>query len=193
MIRVQNVSVFRRSSAVLDSENVVEIIKMGRHASVGEAEFKTAMRQVASSVSIVTARSGKLRNGLTATSVCSVTTEPPTMLVCVNRQSRADAIIAESGAFAINVLADEHHKIARLFSTSQSSQEERFAEGRWITMATGAPVLDGAVASFDCQLESCVRSGSHHVYFGLVVAVASFDQQALLYRDGAFRRLASIG
>lgn len=165
---------------------------MQDRVSVGEAEFKTAMRQVTSFVSVVTARSGKLRNGLTATSVCSVTTEPPTMLVCVNRKSRADSIIAESGAFAINVLADQQHKIARLFSTTQIEPEERFAEGRWIAMTTGAPVLAGAVASFDCQLESRVWSGSHHVYFGRVVAVASFDQQALLYRDGVFRRLAAI-
>lgn len=160
--------------------------------SVGEAEFKVAMRQVTSCVSVVTAGSGGLRNGLTATSVCSVTMEPPTMLVCVNRKSRADAIIADTGAFAINVLADEQHKIARLFSTSHVGAEERFAEGRWVSMATGAPILEGAVASFDCRLESRVRSGSHHVYFGRVLAVSSFDQPALLYRDGVFRRLAAI-
>lgn len=165
---------------------------MPERARIDEVEFKTAMRQVTSSVAVVTAASGPLRNGLTATSVCSVTTEPPTMLVCVNRKSRADAIIAESGAFAVNVLADDQHKIARLFSTTQSAADERFAEGRWITMTTGAPVLEGAVASFDCQLESRVVSGSHHVYFGRVVAVASFDQPALLYRDGVFRRLAAI-
>ena len=114
------------------------------------------------------------------------------MLVCVNRNSRADALIAQSRAFAINILADEQHKIARVFSTSRSDAEERFGEGRWITMATGAPILEGAVATFDCGLAMHVRSGSHHVYFGRVVAVSSFDQPALLYRDGVFRRLATI-
>lgn len=165
---------------------------MPDRARVDEAEFKSAMRQVTSSVAVVTASFGNLRNGLTATSVCSVTMEPPTMLVCINRKSRADALIAESRAFAINILADEQHKIARLFSTSRIDAEERFVEGRWMTMTTGAPVLEGAVATFDCELESHVRSGSHHVYFGRVVAVSSFDQPALLYRDGVFRRLAAI-
>jgi flavin reductase len=188
----QGVSVLARSSSLRDGNGVVETIAMQDRVSVDEAEFKIAMRQVTSCVCVVTARAGKFRNGLTATSVCSVTMEPPTMLVCVNRKSRADAMIAESGAFAINVLADQQHKIARLFSTSQAEPEDRFAEGRWIAMATGAPVLADAVASFDCKLESRVWSGSHHVYFGRVVAVASFDQQALLYRDGVFRRLAAI-
>ena len=83
---------------------------MSDHARVDETEFKAAMRQVTSSVAVVTASFGNLRNGLTATSVCSVTMEPPTMLVCVNRKARADALIAESRAFAINILADAQHK-----------------------------------------------------------------------------------
>ena len=169
-----------------------EAMAMLGRAEVGDAEFKSAMRQVTAAVSVITARAGSLRNGLTATAVCSVSAEPPTMLVCVNRNARAESIIAESGAFAINVLGDAQHRIARLFSTSKLSPEERFAEGRWFAMATGAPVLDGAVASFDCQVESCVRSGTHHIYLGRVVAVASLDIEALLYRDGAFRRLAAI-
>jgi flavin reductase len=160
---------------------------------ISEAEFKTVMRQVVSSVAVITARSGKLRNGLTATAVCSVAADPPTMLVCINRSASAEAIIAEAGAFAINFLTEDQHRIARLFSTSKLSPEERFAEGKWVSMATGSPVLDGAVASFDCRVEDRVLSGTHHIYFGRVVAASSLDEEALLYRDGSFRRLAPIG
>jgi flavin reductase len=160
---------------------------------ISEAEFKTVMRQVVSSVAVITARSGKLRNGLTATAVCSVAADPPTMLVCINRSASAEAIIAETGAFAINFLTEDQHRIARLFSTSKLSPEERFAEGKWVSMATGSPVLDGAVASFDCRVEDRVLSGTHHIYFGRVVAASSLDEEALLYRDGSFRRLAPIG
>lgn len=160
---------------------------------ITEAEFKTAMRQVVSSVAVITARSGKLRNGLTATAVCSVAADPPTMLVCINRSASAETIIAETGAFAINFLTEDQHRIARLFSTSKLSPEERFAEGKWLSMATGSPVLEGAVASFDCRVDDRVVSGTHHIYFGRVVAASSLDQEALLYRDGSFRRLAAIG
>jgi flavin reductase len=164
-----------------------------RSEVVGEIEFKTAMRQVASSVAIVTARSAQLRNGLTATAVCSVAATPPTMLVCVNRNASAEPLIHESGAFAINFLADRQHGIARLFSTSKLAPEQRFADGNWIALATGSPVLEGTVASFDCRVESRVVSGTHHIYFGRVVGVSSIDRDVLMYRDGSFRRLESNG
>ncbi len=170
-----------------------EIMEMPASDSVSEADFKTAMRQVTSSVAVITARSGRARNGLTATAVCSVSVDPPTMLVCINRSATADGLIDESGAFAINFLADEQHRIARLFSTAKLSSEERFAEGRWTALATGSPVLDGAVATFDCRVVETVPSGTHHIYFGRVVGVTSLDEEALLYRDGSFRRLAAIG
>lgn len=160
----------------------------GKHA-IPEAEFKVAMRQVASSVAVVTARSEGVRNGLTATAVCSVSASPPTMLICVNRDASADRLIGESGAFAINFLTEDQHTVARLFSTSKLAPEDRFAEGSWVSMATGAPMLEGALASFDCRVESRVVSGTHHVYFGVVAAVTSLAEGVLLYRDGSFRRL----
>lgn len=159
---------------------------------VDEGEFKTAMRQVACSVAVITARSGKHVNGLTATAVCSVSASPPVLLVCVNKGASAEAIIAESGSFAVNFLTEEQHRIARLFSTSKLSSDERFAEGRWQSRTTGAPVLEGALASFDCLVEDCVPSGTHNVYFGRVVTTASLDQEGLIYRDGSFRRLAPV-
>jgi len=102
-----------------DGEASAEAIDMRVNESVTDDEFRTVMRQVVSSVAIVTARSGKVRNGLTATAVCSVSAEPPAMLICVNRRATADGLIAESGAFAINVLTEDQHQIARLFSTSK--------------------------------------------------------------------------
>jgi flavin reductase (DIM6/NTAB) family NADH-FMN oxidoreductase RutF len=183
-LRPQVVASMRQADEVSTEVNGVSV-------SVTDAEFKTVMRQVVSSVAIITACSGKLRNGLTATAVCSVSAAPPTMLVCVNRNATAEAIIAESGSFAINFLAEEQHPIARLFSTSKLNSHERFGEGKWLSMVTGSPVLEGAVASLDCVVEDRVLSGTHHIYVGRVVAATSLDQHALLYRDGSFRRLAA--
>lgn len=160
-----------------------------RTDTVDEHAFKTAMRQVAASVAVVTARAGGVRNGLTATAVCSVAANPPTMLICINRSASAEPLIQESGAFAVNFLADRQHGIARLFSTSKLASEERFADGDWGVLSTGSPVLDGTVASFDCRVESRFASGTHHIYIGRVVGATSLAQDALLYRDGLFRRL----
>lgn len=159
---------------------------------IGEAAFKMAMRQVASSVAVITSRAGSRVNGLTATAVCSVSASPPVILVCVNKGASAEAIIAESGVFAVNFLTEAQHLVARLFSTAKLSPEERFAEGHWQAQVTGAPVLDGALASFDCVVETCIASGTHSIYFGRVIAAESLDQEGLIYRDGSFRRLAPV-
>jgi flavin reductase len=164
-------------------------------ASVGmiaDADFRTAMRQVASSVAVITARSGEMRNGLTATAVCSVSASPPTMLVCVNKAATADQLIAASGAFAINYLAENQHQIARLFSTAKLDAEARFGEGVWLGLETGSPILAGTAASFDCRVQSRISMSTHHIYLGSVVAVASLDEAPLLYRDGNFRRLQPV-
>lgn len=167
-------------------------IDMDAGSEVTVHDFKLGMRQVVSSVAIVTARAGDVRNGLTATAVCPVSTEPPTMLVCVNRNASAESVIAASGSFAVNFLTEEQHGIARLFSTPKLSADQRFGEGGWLSMATGSPILEGAVASFDCKVEKRFVSGTHHIYIGRVVAVVSIDQDALLYRNGLFRKLEQM-
>src|ERR1044071_1580189 len=89
------------------------------HAVVAEDQFKLGMRQVTSSVAVVTSRAGRVRNGLTATAVCSVCAHPPPLLVCINRSASAEPLITESGSFAVNFLTEEQHPIARLFSKSK--------------------------------------------------------------------------
>lgn len=161
--------------------------------TVDSGDFRSAMRQVALPVAVVTARTGETRNGLTATAVCSVAADPPTMLVCVNRNAMADRVIAESGAFAVNFLTEAQHWIARLFSTPKLEPEDRFAETRWGVLETGAPVLDGALAVFDCRVQHCVSVSTHNIYVGSVAASSSLDEDGLIYRAGAFRRLAPAG
>jgi flavin reductase (DIM6/NTAB) family NADH-FMN oxidoreductase RutF len=158
-------------------------------SAMREVDFKQAMRQVASPVAIVTARLKDECDGLTATAVCCVTTSPATMLVSINREASAERLIAGAGAFAVNFLADEQHGLARLFAAPKLSAPQRFAEGRWRSLVSGSPVLVGAVASFDCEVESSVNLGNHNVYFGRVVALSSLDRDGLFYRAGLFRRL----
>lgn len=163
-----------------------------RTSAPGHADFTAAMRQVASAVAVVTARSGKERNGLTATAVCSVTATPPTMLVCVNKNASAEPLIDTSGAFAVNFLADWQHAVARLFSLPRLTPRERFAEGAWHSLETGSPILEGTVASFDCVVVNRLDAGTHNVYLGRIVGLTSLDQDNLIYRDGSFRRLEPV-
>src|SRR5471030_1291772 len=145
--------------------------------SIDAAAFKKGMRHLAASVTLITTRHRDLRGGLTATAVCSVSADPPQILVCVNKSASAHDTIGEAGFFCINILAPDHRKIA-----------ERFLDlGEWSTLTTGAPVLKGCPVSFDCKLVTEVSAGTHTIYIGQIVDLAlDPDAHALLYADGNF-------
>ena len=160
-----------------------------RKADVSPETYKSAMRQVASPVTVIAAHHEGRRNGLTATAVCSASADPPILVVCVNRTASAHDLIVESGAFSVNFLAETQTAIARLFSVSKLNPEARFAEGEWKEAVTGAPLLEGALSAFDCKIVQTHGFDSHTVFFGRVCAVRSEGGDALLYSDGFFRRL----
>ena len=157
--------------------------------SIDAAAFKRGMRHLAASVTLITTRHGDLRGGLTATAVCSVSAEPPQILVCVNKTASAHDHIGESGFFCINILSPGHRKIAERFAGMDGVEgDDRFCDmGDWSSLTTGAPVLKGCPVSFDCKLVTRVAAGTHTVYIGEIVDVA-LDPTAtpLLYADGAF-------
>ena len=165
------------------------LTKRRAKSSVTPESYKLAMRQVASPVTIIAARRGEQRNGLTATAVCSASADPPILVVCVNRSASAHDLIAESGAFSVNFLTVEQTGVARLFSTSKLSPEARFEGGVWREGVTGAPLLEGALSAFECEIVQTQSFDSHTVFFGRVCAVESQGGGPLLYNDGFFRRL----
>ena len=155
------------------------------------ADFKEGMRQLAAGVTIVTTAVGGRRNGLTATAVCSLSAAPPMLLACVNREAGAHDPTLQSRVFCVNVLAEKHLDLAAQFASS-SRLGERFTTGNWGTLATGAPVLIDALASFDCLLGQTLKAETHTVLVGRVQAVRSdAAQEPLLYSRGTFGTLAS--
>jgi flavin reductase (DIM6/NTAB) family NADH-FMN oxidoreductase RutF len=159
--------------------------------SVTTAAFKSAVRQVTSTVAVIAAQNGATRGGLTVTAACVACADPPTMLICVNRAASLAPIIADSGAFAVNFLDEEQSNLARLFSREASDSDARFAQGIWRRGTTGAPVLEGAVSVFDCRLVETVPCGTQSIFLGRVLAASSSESSPLLYRDGFLRRMAA--
>ena len=157
--------------------------------TVDTAAFKRGMRHLAASVTLITTRHHELRGGLTATAVCSVSAEPPQILVCVNKSASAHDPIGEAGFFCVNILSPGHRKIAERFAGMDGVEgDERFVDmGEWSSLSTGAPVLKGCPVSFDCRLVSKVSAGTHTVYIGEIVDLALDPAaHALLYADGNF-------
>jgi flavin reductase (DIM6/NTAB) family NADH-FMN oxidoreductase RutF len=157
--------------------------------SIDATAFKKGMRHLAASVTLITTRHRELRGGLTATAVCSVSAEPPQILVCVNKTASAHDPIGEAGFFCVNILSPDHRKIAERFAGMDDVEgDERFHDmGEWSTLSTGAPVLKGCPVSFDCRLVTRVAAGTHTIYIGEIVdLVLCAGATPLLYADGAF-------
>jgi len=142
--------------------------------TVDAKDFKNAMRQCAGAVALVTvgAEHGK-RTGLTVTSACSLSDNPPSLIVCVNRNASAHARMREEGAFAINFLHEDHALLALTFSGQKGvNGDDRFASGQWTRGATGAPLLADAVAAFDCVLAQEFETTTHSIFVGEVRGVS---------------------
>jgi len=157
--------------------------------SIDAAAFKKGMRHLAASVTLITTLYAGMRGGLTATAVCSVSAEPPQILVCVNKSASAHDPIGKAGFFCVNILAPEHRKIAERFAGMDGVEgDDRFNDmGDWMTLSTGAPVLKGCPVSFDCKLVAELSAGTHTIYIGEIVDVSlDPDATALLYADGTF-------
>ncbi|MGU3492485.1 flavin reductase family protein [Xanthobacteraceae bacterium A53D] len=153
--------------------------------------YRAAMRHLAGAVSLFTVGAAPHRAGLTASSLTSFAVEPPTLLICINRSSPARPELLARGSFAVNVLAAHQQDVAERFAGLRGVHgEDRFAEGRWGTMATGAPVLEDALAAFDCELDEVIERHSHMIVLGRVVATRLSEQaEPLVYWARDFRQL----
>ncbi|KQW28650.1 4-hydroxyphenylacetate 3-monooxygenase [Rhizobium sp. Root274] len=155
------------------------------------ASYREAMSHYAGHVQVVTSKHQGVRRGVTITAACSVSDNPPTVLVCLNNGNPSNDVLFESGFFALNSLAAHHETLAGAFAGfGKLSSEERFALGSWRSLQTGAPVLEDALAAFDCRVVDRKVTATHTVLFGEVLAIQIGPKQpALIYLDRGFRTL----
>ena len=156
-------------------------------------QFKLGMRLLAGAVNLITSVHGGRRYGMTATAVCSVTADPPTVLVCINKLATTHGIVAKSRLFCVNVLRADDWELSTTFSGAASG-EGRFKSRDWTRLATGAPVLMDALVSFDCRVVKKVTHGTHGIFLGQVEQVlVGKPGKPLLYSEGQYAKLASRG
>lgn len=159
---------------------------------VSREAFRDAMARVCAPVHVITTRGPAGRGGFTATAMCSVTDEPPTLLVCMNARSTQTALFLENQRFCVNVLTGDHKRLAGLFAGQQADMDERYASAQWEELPSGGQVLADAIVSFDCVLRQAMPMGTHNVLIGEVVGTRTRnDGHALLYFDRSFVHLPS--
>jgi cob(II)yrinic acid a,c-diamide reductase len=158
---------------------------------VGPQHYRDAMARFAGAVHVITTDGPAGRRGTTVIAACSVSDSPPTVLVCLNRENQSNDLFVENGRFALNTLPHHHQLLAEAFSgLTGLTQDERFALGEWETISTGAPVLKGAVAVFDCEVIDTKDHATHRVLFGKVTGLRIGDRvRPLIYYDRAYRVL----
>ena len=150
--------------------------------------FKKALRGWASGVTVVTSRAGDKVHGMTVSAFSSVSADPPLVLVCANRASTTHGIIEEGGVFAVNILAEHQQEVSNVFASSKY-EDSRLERVGWTEGATGAPIIDEALASLECRVRSAHHEGSHTIYIGHVESVHASDADPLLYYKGGYRSL----
>jgi flavin reductase (DIM6/NTAB) family NADH-FMN oxidoreductase RutF len=150
-------------------------------------EFKRVLGHWPTGVSIVAAQPpGDRPRGLTANAFCSVSLEPPLVLVCVAKEADTHHGIADAGAFAVSVLPSDQERLARRFADCETL--EKFEGVAHHPERTGAPVLDDALAWVDCRTWATHDAGDHTVYIGEVVAAGAREHSPLLYYRGGYGR-----
>ncbi|MCB8836293.1 flavin reductase [Aurantimonas sp. VKM B-3413] len=164
--------------------------------TVSKIEFRDAMARICTPVNIITTDGKAGRGGFTATAVCSVTDEPPTVLVCMNAGSAQVETFKANGRFCVNVLTNDHTGLASGFAGGIREMEERYAAAHWVTMDSGALALDDAIVSLDCETADIHRVGTHNVMIGRVTALrlgAAKGPNPLLYMDRTYMVPAQAG
>ena len=160
---------------------------------VDKQSFRDAMARLGAAVSVVTTDGAAGRAAFTASAVCSVTDNPPTLLVCMNRGSVQNEAFKRNGVLCVNTLAASQEALSTLFAGfTDLAMEQRFAAADWTVLETGSPVLLRSVVSFDCRIAQITEVGTHSVFFCGVDAILPGPEHAgLIYFGRAYHRIVT--
>ncbi len=148
--------------------------------------FKAAMRRLAASVSIVVAKGDEGPVGMAATSITSLTVDPPAVLVCVNRMTSLHASLVPTAPLSVNLLARHQREVSMAFGGG-TPREERFKVGDWQEGANGLPALAAAQANLECVIDAMLAYGTHSIVIARVIRARVSDMVApLVYQDGSY-------
>ena len=162
---------------------------------MGLAEgLRLGMRRLVSGVCVVATRFKDDRYAMTASSVTSLSNDPPSLLVCVNREAAIQAVMQKGCPFSVNVLAADQQAISNKCAEKLAG-DERFELGGWLAHEpSGVPYLTSAQATFFCEVDNdSYCYGTHQIVIGRLTEVIVPEQAVnpLVYVDGGYRQLAN--
>jgi len=153
--------------------------------SKAQEDFLTAMRGITSTVNVISAKLNEERHAMTATSVASLSLNPPAMIICVNKEASIHDILRKDKRFVVNVLSNKQQHLSELCSSSDEG-ESRFQDEGWIT-EDEIVFNSNSVSNIICNCTGIVDHSTHSVFFGDVMKVKINNQErALLYGSGGY-------
>jgi flavin reductase len=163
---------------------------LARH-EVSAQSFREAMSRFGAAVNIVTSDGPEGRLGFTATAVCSLSADPPSLLVCMNRSSSQNKSLQANHVICVNTLTGRQSNLAAVFSgAGKLDMPARFGGATWLVLETGAPALAEALIAFDCRIVQAIETATHTLLVAEVVALGLGEPDgSLLYLHRQFRNL----
>jgi flavin reductase (DIM6/NTAB) family NADH-FMN oxidoreductase RutF len=156
---------------------------------VEQTEFRQALAHFASGVTVITTRHQGQLHGTTVSSFCSLSLQPPLILVGIDLSAIIHDLIVESKVFAVNVLAEHAEATSRHFARRIP---DKFSGISYSLGQLGVPLLDDALTRLECRLVECYPGGDHSIFIGEVVSTSTQpDSQPLLYFRSKYGRLSS--
>lgn len=156
--------------------------------TISGEEFRDAMRNWASGVTVVTAkdRAGNL-HGITVSAFTSVSLQPPLVLICIDKFTGSHYAFAESPHFVVNILSDRQEFLSRQFATPLL---DKFDNIEFEYSDKGVPILQGALCNLECRLVLSYEGGDHTIFIGEIEKAVSREGKPLLYFQGNYGDIA---
>lgn len=140
-----------------------------------EQQFKEAMGRFAGAINAITTFSDTTPAGLIATAVCSLSAEPPSVIVCVNKTASAHDAILNNGYFGVSLLSPSQAHVVSRFNTEKGAA--RFDPEHWDLDNGKAPVLNNAPVGLVCKIGNCFDGFSHTIFVGLIESISLCDPE----------------
>jgi flavin reductase (DIM6/NTAB) family NADH-FMN oxidoreductase RutF len=155
---------------------------------VSSADFRAALSRFASGVTVVTTKDATGKTfGITVSAFCSVSLEPPLVLICIEKTTGSHHAFEQSGRFTVNILTEEQGPISEHFATLV---EDKFASVDHAVDEHGVPLLPSSLATLQCSLFKTLNGGDHSIFLGLVEHVIVRDDGPLIYFKSGYRTIA---
>ncbi|MCA1623684.1 MAG: flavin reductase family protein [Acidobacteria bacterium] len=155
--------------------------------AIGRDEFRAALAHFASGVTVVTTRDDEgYLHGITVSAFCSLSLNPPLILICIDKRTGSHYAFTESKFFVVNILHEKQQHYADRFASNLPNKFERI---EFLTNAKGIPILKDALVNLECELINSYNNGDHTIFVGQIERTVINDGKPLIYFSGNYHKI----